>query len=411
MFRPILSLLVLTLIQFSYSIAQESADPLQDLRVDVVYLASDYLQGRATGSEGELLAAQYVAKRFEECGLKPKGFANRWFQPFNYTFRPNPHAEEGIEGVGRNVVGYLDNGAATTVIIGAHYDHIGLGDFSSLDASAKGEVHNGADDNASGVAALFYLAKYLKQSWAKNNNYLFIAFSGEEMGLVGSKYFVNHPTIDLSTVNYMFNMDMVGRLNEEKSLVINGVGTSPVWKTILPQIQVAGIKTITSESGIGASDHSVFYLKDLPVLHFFTGAHNDYHRPSDDANKLNFQGIEEVSRYMIAIIEKLDKSGKIEFSKSKMEQQERTAAAFKVTLGVLPDYVFNGKGMKIDGVLEGRTAEKAGIKNGDVVIQIGEMEVKDIYSYMEGLSKFSKGDKTIVIVKRGEETIEKEVEF
>ncbi|RMG88338.1 MAG: M20/M25/M40 family metallo-hydrolase [Bacteroidetes bacterium] len=388
--------------------AQTPEADLQDLRVDVVYLASDLLKGRETGTPGEDLAAQYIATRFEEEGLTPKG-TKGWFQPFDFEYKANPHAESGEPRTGKNVIGYLDNGAEYTVVIGAHYDHLGMGGSGSL---FPGEaIHNGADDNASGVAAMIYLAKKLKNNpRAKHNNYLFIAFSGEELGLFGSKYFTGHPTIDLKKVNYMINMDMVGRLNEGKVLAINGAGTSPVWKEALARINVANITPKTSDSGIGPSDHTSFYLEDIPVLHFFTGQHTDYHKPSDDSELVNYEGIYQVAHFILQLIEDLDGSGKLAFTKTKDEQQ-RQGAAFKVTLGVMPDYVYDGEGMRIDAVIDGRPAEKGGLKKGDIIIKIGAQPVKDIYDYMEGLAQYKKGDKAKVRVRRGDEIKEFEVKF
>ena len=404
-----LFLLLVTATPF-FSFAQGSGPALQQLQVDVVYLSSDLLQGRQTGKPGELAAAEYLASRFAQVGLSPKGLDGTWFQPFDFKFSANPHSTEGgAEGVGRNVVGYLDNGAANTVVIGAHYDHLGMGMPGATLHTGEPAIHNGADDNASGVAALLFLAEQLQNSTAKNNNYLFIGFSGEEMGLYGSKRFVENPTIDLATVNYMLNMDMVGRLNAEKTLAVYGAGTSPVWKDLLAEIDVAGIRVKTTDSGVGPSDHTSFYLKDLPVLHFFTGQHSDYHKPSDDSDLVNYQGIFEVSSFILEVIEKLDDAGKLAFTKTKDEQQQ--GASFKVTLGVMPDYVFDGEGMKIDAVLDDRPAQKAGLKGGDIIIQMGDMEVKNIYDYMEGLSKYSKGDSTTVKVKRGKKTVKAEVTF
>ncbi|HMQ48703.1 MAG TPA: M20/M25/M40 family metallo-hydrolase [Saprospiraceae bacterium] len=389
--------------------AQENK--LLPLQVDVVYLASDLLQGRETGTKGEAMAAEYIAHRFAQMGLTPKGKDGTWYQPFQFQYNNNPHGGGTAESrMGKNVVGYLNNKAATTVVIGAHYDHLGQGIFGSLH-TGESAIHNGADDNASGIAALIYLAEALKNGKASHNNYLFIAFSGEEMGLIGSKNFVNEPTIDLSKINYMINMDMVGKLNAEKVLVVNAVGTSPAWKDALNSIQVDGIKLNTTESGIGPSDHTSFYLKDIPCLHFFTGQHLDYHKPQDDSEKVNYEGLLSVSNFILALIETLDDDGKLAFSKTKDENEGRQAASFKVSLGVMPDYVFQGEGMRIDGVIDGRAAALAGLKNGDVIIKIGDHAVKDIYSYMDGLSHFSKGDKTKVVVKRGEEEIEVEVAF
>lgn len=408
--RIFLVLIVFLTGMFSAQVnAQNEADPLQQLRVDVVYLASDLLAGREAGKEGEKLAAQYIASRLAEAGVKPYGVNGTWFQSFDFMFKTNPHAASGEARVGKNVVGYIDNGADKTVVIGAHYDHLGMGASGSLHKGEPG-IHNGADDNASGVASLLYIAEELAQGRAPQNNYLFIAFSAEELGLVGSKYWVENPTLDLEKVNYMLNMDMVGRLNDAKVLSINGVGTSPVWKDLLAKIDVAGISIQTTDSGIGASDHTSFYLADLPALHFFTGLHTEYHRPSDDAELVNYQGIKEVSDYILAVVEQLDGNEKLAFSKTK-DDTGRRAASFKVSLGVLPDYVYSGGGMRIDGVLDGRPAAKAGLEKGDIIIKIGELDIKDIYDYMEGLGQYKEGDKTQIKVKRDGKEIEKEVQF
>lgn len=392
--------------------AKSYPEQIQDIRVDLIYLASDNLKGRLPDTDGEKLAAQYVASRFEEAGLKPMGDNGQWLQVFPFREMKNPHATGSSawakKGEARNVIGFLDHGAKQTVVIGAHYDHLGTGGSGSLHAGEP-EIHNGADDNASGTAAMIHLASSLHQPEYRGNNYLFIAFSAEEMGLFGSKYFVENPTIDLSSINYMLNMDMVGRLNEEEVLVVNGVGTSPVWPSALEKVK-APLKLNTTESGIGASDHTSFYLKNIPALHFFTGQHKQYHKPTDDTHLINFEGIYKVSDFILRLIKDQDKAGKLTFTKTK-DTEERQAAAFKVTLGVMPDYVYQGAGMRIDGVLSDRPAEKAGLKSGDIITKIGDLEVKDIYGYMEGLAKYKKGDETTVVVKRGEELITRPVKF
>ncbi len=395
---------------FSTAYSQDSNSPLQQLQVDVVYLASDLLAGREAGTGSEQMAGRYIASRFEEIGLEPKGLGGSWFHPFEFNFNSNPHATTGGEArIGRNVVGFIDNKAATTIVIGAHYDHLGMGMPGTSLYVGDPAVHNGADDNASGVAAMLFLAEYLKNSKAKNNNYLFLAFSAEELGLVGSKKFIENPSFGLQNINYMLNMDMVGRLNEEKVLAINGAGTSPLWKDELTKITVGGIKIKTTDSGVGPSDHTSFYLKDMPVLHFFTGQHTDYHKPSDDSELVNYQGIHDVAMYMATLVENMNDKGKLTFTKTKDESQQ--GASFKVTLGVMPDYVYDGEGMRIDAVMDDKPAKKAGLEKGDVVVKIGDVEVKTIYDYMDGLAKFKKGDKAKVKVKRKEAFLEKEVEF
>jgi aminopeptidase YwaD len=302
---------------------------------------------------------------------------------------------------GHNVVGYIDNGATNTVIIGAHYDHLGYGeDHNSLFAGSTPQVHNGADDNASGTAALIELGRQLKKSKLKNNNYLFIAFSGEELGLYGSKYYTENPTIDFTKANYMINMDMIGRLNDSThGLTIGGFGTSPVWGQELSADNKL-LKIKFDSSGTGPSDHTSFYRKEIPVLFFFTGAHSDYHKPSDDADKINYNGQLLLLKYIYGVIEKTNDNGKLAFTKTR-EPQAMGRRSFSVSMGIMPDYTFSGTGVRADGISEGKPAEKAGLKTGDVIVQIGEYKIADVQAYMQTLGKFKKGDTTKVTVKRG----------
>lgn len=384
----------------------------KQMQKDVEYLASDELEGRDTGSKGEALAAEYVANRFQKLGLEEKGVGN-YYQTFRFTPKMNPHStseEEPKEMTGKNVIGYIDNGAPTTIIIGAHFDHLGFGGKGTGSKSTDiGQVHNGADDNASGVAMLLQLAANLKKG-PSNNNYLFIAFSGEEKGLFGSSYFAKNPTIDLARVNYMINMDMVGRLNADKSLAVYGVGTSPVWKDVLNKENTEGFDLVFEESGVGPSDHTSFYLKDIPVLHFFTGQHEDYHKPTDDADKINYEGMVSITNYIYRVIDNLNSELKLEFVKTKNEES-RKAPKYTVTLGVMPDYMYSDGGMRIDGVSDGGAADRAGMQAGDVVVKMGDFPVTDMMTYMEGLANFKKGDKTVVKVRREEMIIDLDVEF
>ncbi|REJ80210.1 MAG: PDZ domain-containing protein [Bacteroidetes bacterium] len=311
---------------------------------------------------------------------------------------------------GNNVLAYIDNKAPYTVVIGAHYDHLGYGEHGSL-YRGKAEIHNGADDNASGTAVLIELGRYVKAKKMNKNNYLFAAFSGEEKGLLGSSHFVKNPTVELGNVSYMINMDMVGRIKpDEKTLIINGSGTSPRWKTLLDSVSVDGIKIRDTESGVGPSDHTSFYLKDIPVLHFFSGTHNDYHKPSDDEDKINYDGTMSVMNIIKNVLHHTENSGKLAFTKTKEDKNE-DAPRFKVTLGVVPDYGYDGEGMRIDGVSDDKPAAKAGMEAGDVVIQMGEHKVHDMMSYMKALSKFSKGQTVKVKILRGNKEMEKDVTF
>ena len=414
----ILKAIIVAVLGFSWGFSTQldanaqdnKARGLQQLQVDVIYLSSDFLKGRETGTEGEQQAAAYLATRFEEIGLTPKG-TEEWYQSFDFSFSTNPHAAPGSgeSRTGTNVIGYLDNNAENTVVIGAHFDHLGYGYFGSRQPGSH-EIHNGADDNASGTAGLLEIATQLKHSAAKNNNYLFIGFSGEELGLYGSKHFVKSPTLPAEQINYMINLDMVGRLNEEGVLAVNGTGTSPSWNEVLEKARPAGIDIKKHESGVGASDHTSFYLEEIPVLHFFTGQHQDYHKASDDSDLINYEGIQQVSSYVVGIIESLDEQGKLEYSKTKDENQ-RMASSFKVTLGIMPDYVAEGEGVRIDAVMDGRPAANAGLEGGDIIRKMGDLEINSINDYMKALGSFEKGQKTIVVVEREGEMVKKEVTF
>ncbi len=378
---------------------------------DINYLADNKLEGRQTGSKGEQIAADYIADRFKVLKIDAKG-TDSYFQDFSFNKSSNPHEQVTFEDTdnenqifSKNVIGFIDNGAKNTVVIGAHYDHLGYGGQGSLYVGK--EIHNGADDNASGTALMLDLANQLKFD-NFNNNYLFIGFSGEEMGLLGSNYFVKNPTIDLSSINYMINLDMVGRLKEDKSLAVYGVGTSPIFKQTINSNNDS-FNIIENESGVGPSDHTSFYINDIPVLHFFTGQHADYHKPSDDPDKINYQGVKEISDYIFSLISDLNDNGRIAFRKTKNESEE--VPRFKVSLGVMPDYMFNKGGMRIDAVTEDRPGYKAGLIKGDVVIKLGEDDVEDMMSYMKALSKFESGDTTFVVVKREQDTIKKKVTF
>jgi aminopeptidase YwaD len=303
-----------------------------------------------------------------------------------------------------NVAAFIDNKADRTIVLGAHFDHLGYGeDGNSMLRTGEKLIHNGADDNASGTAALIELSKLLIKSKAQKSNYLFLAFSGEELGLFGSKYFVENPTIPILSMNYMINMDMVGRLNDSsKTITVGGFGTSPAWNEILYSVKKPGFNIKTDSSGTGPSDHTSFYRKDIPVLFFFTGLHSDYHRPSDDAGKINYNGELQIVKFIYSVIENSQDKGRLAFLKTR-EQQTSTSARFSVSMGIMPDYTFSGPGVRVDGVSEGRPAIRAGIKAGDIVTQMGDYKVNSVETYMQALSKFKKGDAVKVIVKRGAE--------
>ena len=306
-----------------------------------------------------------------------------------------------------NIIGLVDNGQRKTVVLGAHYDHIGMGAENSL-YEGKPAIHNGADDNGSGTTLLLELLAYYGARKDQNYNYAILFFSAEESGLIGSKYFTEHPTFPLVTVDYMINFDMVGRLRDNR-FQISGTGTALEWDRVLSEpIHQHNIKK--DPHGVGPSDHTSFYYKDIPVLHFFTGTHEDYHKPSDDVEKVNFKGMLKLSDFVKSITSKTSEYERLTFQKTKSAEQQ-TVPSFTVTLGVMPDYIYGGPGVKLDGVTEDRPAAKAGIKTGDIVMKIGDFTIDDIYSYMRALSAYKPGDITNVVYQRGDKEIETEIQF
>lgn len=335
-----------------------------------------------------------------------KNIANKFFKDETVTHDIKIKIDIGNKvRTGHNVIGYIDYGAVNTIIIGAHYDHLGFGeDHNSLFTGTTPAIHNGADDNASGTSAMIEVSKLIKAANLKKYNYLFIAFSGEELGLYGSKYFTEHSTINLSTANYMINLDMVGRLNDStRGLNIGGYGTSPTWGEMLnAKDNYFAIKF--DSSGTGPSDHTSFYRKDIPVLFFFTGVHSDYHKPSDDADKINYTGQLKVVNYIYDIVVATNKKEKLTFTKTR-EAATSAKSSFKVTLGIMPDYTFSGSGVRVDGVSDGKIAQKVGIQTGDVVEQLGDIKFTDVQGYMGALGKFKKGEASKVKVKRGDKEL------
>ncbi len=309
---------------------------------------------------------------------------------------------------GTNVVSFIDNEAPLTVVIGAHLDHLGYGEDENSRHTGELAIHNGADDNASGTAAVLEIARLIKEKKDTRFNYLFIHFSGEELGLYGSKYFTENPTIDLKQVSYMVNLDMVGRLNDSsKALTVGGFGTSPAWSVLT--LSNPGFLLKIDSSGTGPSDHTSFYRKDIPVLFLFTGLHTDYHKPGDDADKINYNGLAEIVAFLENIVEASPSENKLAFTKTK--EQSMGGRGFKVSIGIMPDYTFSGTGVKADGVIEGRPAEKAGLLSNDIILQLGPHLITSVETYMQALNRFEKGETTTITIKRGSDVMEKPITF
>src|SRR5690554_154208 len=381
---------------------------VSEIKAHISFLADDALEGREAGTEGEAIAANYISDLFRDYGLEPAGDDNTYLQQFtiNTAMLKNPHATDATDGekrLAQNIVGTLQGTGNEDefIVIGAHYDHLGYGDggFGSLYRGDSLLIHNGADDNASGTAGLLELAQYFSE-YRPSKDILFIAFSGEEMGLLGSEHYVNNPTVDLTNALAMINMDMIGRMENNK-LMIFGIGTADDWTDILNTANSDSLTLSLVTDGTGASDHTSFYYKDIPVLHYFTDTHSDYHRPSDDIELINFEGEALVLNHITRVVKSLDGLNRDQLAfKEAPGQQSRSMSFDGPSLGVLPDYGYEGKGMKITGVTKDKAAANAGVKGGDVIIKIAGENLNDIYDYMGMLNKLKKGQLTTITVLR-----------
>ena len=314
----------------------------------------------------------------------------------------------------KNVIGVLEGEgplADETIVVGAHYDHLGMGGAGSL-APWTTAIHNGADDNASGTATLLEIAHRLATSEAKpRRRIVFIAFTGEERGLLGSAHYIRQPAFPLEKTIAMYNLDMVGRLTDDK-LIVYGTGTATHFDGLIDGLcKEMGFKLTKHPGGFGPSDHQSFYARKIPVLHFFTGTHSDYHRPSDDLEKLNVAGMRRIAEMVVKIVQTTDAA--TEPPKYVNIKRVETiaidpAGGGRPSLGTIPDYSAGGDGVALSGVMPGSAAEKAGIKAGDVLVQLGDSKIAIIEDFENALRKHKPGDKVKVVVKRAGKTVESE---
>ena len=332
-----------------------------------------------------------------------------FFQEFtiNTTILKNPHSTDtsGEKRLSKNVIGLVRGTIESdeVIIIGAHYDHLGYGEFGSLYRGDTPRIHNGADDNASGTAGSIELAQYFGK-YRPVTDLLFVAFSGEEKWDFLVAYYVKEPTVNLDNALAMINMDMIGRMEDDK-LIIFGTGTTADWEEILLVANTDSLDIQLVKDGTGASDHTSFYYKNIPVLHYFTDTHSDYHRPSDDVEYINNEGIAKITEHIVRVIDYLDGIDKERMAFIEAPGKQRQSMRLKgPTLGVLPDYGYDGTGLKITGVNAKEPAANAGLKAGDIIIKLGGLELNDIYDYMEALNTLRKGETTtITILRNGEE--------
>ncbi len=312
-------------------------------------------------------------------------------------------------GVGRNVVGWIEGSDPELkneyIVLGAHYDHLGYGEVGSLYRGDDILIHNGADDNASGTTGLLELAeKFASDPSQIKRSIIFMAFSGEELGLLGSIYIVNNSPVNIENIAAMLNMDMIGRLNEDTVLNVIGVGTSTNFKSMLEEKNSYGFNLSFTDDGFGGSDHQSFTNKNIPVLFFFTGTHEDYHKPSDDTEKINFAGQENIVKYVYDVtVELSNTKAKPDYVQVKREAP-RAGYGGKVYVGTVPEFGYEGKGFKLSGVSDGGPAQLAGLQGGDIMIKFGKKDLENIYDFMYAMSEYSPGDEVDVVVLRdGEE--------
>lgn len=377
-------------------------------RKHINYLASDELKGRLAASKEDSLAGRYIRETLLSYGYKPA--INNGVQHFSYTFIQKRDAKIVRDtAFSLNIVMILEGSdlkmKQECLVIGAHYDHLGLGGPGS--GSRRPDtlaIHYGADDNASGVAMMLELAKSLADEKPKRS-VVIVAFGAEEQGIIGSKYFVEHLPKNMPKPVVMVNLDMVGRLNEKRNLEINGTGTFTDAEKLLKSIPNPDLLNFTMiPGGFGPSDHTSFYANGIPVLFFTTGVHYDYHTPEDRPDKINYPGMKQVFNYVLHVAEALADAPAAPVYQKAGSEKSTKAPALKVTLGLIPDFngAYEGDGMRADFVTAGKPADKAGMKNGDIILQIGDRTIHNIQDYMDCLSTLKPGEKVRVKIKRGD---------
>lgn len=379
----------------------------------IAVLAHDSLEGRGAGEAGEPRAAAWIAERFRAAGLEPPEGGH--VQPFPFPARAlhdphaaaSPHGDPGGKTLeSANVIGIVRGADPAlrdeAIVIGAHYDHLGRGGRGSL-APGESAIHNGADDNASGVAGLLEIAgRFAADPPARS--LVFIAFGAEELGTLGSQWYVHHPVWPLERTVAMVNLDMIGRLREP--LTVQGTGTSPAWPPLLDALEedpdAPPIARIPD--GFGPSDHASFYGAGIPVLAFFTGAHDDYHRPTDDTGTIDAPGTVAVAQLASDVIAGV--AGRdLPVPYAEAPRTQRRVARFDVGLGVIPDYGFAGEGLRLSSVRPDGPGATAGLEAGDVIVRLAGRDVADIYAYTEILSDLEAGEPVEAAIERDGDTL------
>jgi aminopeptidase YwaD len=372
------------------------------IRRDIGYLASDALEGRLTGTPGNDSAAAYLARRYAALGLRAAapGYLQR------FIARPPAHQGVSASLPTQNVFALLPGRDPTLrgqyVVVGAHFDHLGKSTEGALDPEAHDAVRRGADDNASGTAAVLELARLFASNPARRS-IIFANFSGEEQGLLGSSYFIDHSPVPIDSIDAMINFDMVGRLRNDR-LIVYGVATATELRALLDSANASMHFAIAAQGdGFGPSDQSSFYAKDIPVLHFFTDLHDDYHRASDVAEKINAGGEARVvslaERVVRAIADRPTRLTYVRIAAPPPAASSREGS--EVYLGSIPDMAGgDAPGLRLTGVRAGSPADQAGLKAGDVIVEFGGAPVKDLQGYSDALYSHKPGDDVSVVVLR-----------
>lgn len=411
-------MIVTSLLLLSRLVAQDTLSPEgRQMRTDIQYLAADAREGRGVGTQGLLDAGQYVADAFKKAGLAPAG-TDGYFQPF--TISPTApgvmHTDLGGKAV-RNVIAVIPGHSAARrgeiIVIGAHYDHLGLGGPFALDhPDSTGKIHNGADDNASGTTALMDVARLLKQR-SLDRTVVFVAFTAEEEGDLGSEYFVRNPTVGpVDSIYTMLNMDMVGRLRNAK-LIAAGAATAKEFSGLLDSLNAAHCPASAETSacvrfdlraagdGWSPSDNASFFAAKRPVLMFFTDLHEDYHRTTDDWEKINVPGMVQVANFVADVATALaNRPGPLTFVDAPRPQGTAAGSGYGAYLGTIPDMSESPGGVRITGVRAGSPAQAGGLQGGDVITRMGEKVVANLYDMTDVLRAHHPGDTLVIVVKR-----------
>jgi hypothetical protein len=406
-FQSFVRCLLLLMALPAVGLAQAAAVDQPRILDDIKFLADDRLEGRLTGTAYADTAAAYIQQRFKQVGLQAP--AGGWFQEFKVEGGA-AHQVATAGATGRNVIGLLPGSDPVlreqVIIVGAHYDHLGGGAFGALDPDSTGKVHNGADDNASGVAAIINLAQRMAAD-PPGRTIVFVAFSGEELGLLGSAYYVRQPVVPLAQTVAMINFDMVGRLRNEK-LIVYGTETATQFTPLLDSINKSfGFDLKMRGDGYGPSDQSAFYAVNKPVLHFFTDLHEDYHRTTDDWQKINVAGMLKVTDFAAALLRELgDRTIPLTFVDQPSPHAQAPAAGqvqtpgYGAYLGTVPDMAGDSGGVKLSGVRTGSPAEKAGLQRDDIITRIGDRPIPDLQAMTDALRAHKPGDVVPVTVQR-----------